>query len=94
MAAVKDFKITKKVNSKKILKDVEKILNELGIKDKYELDFKDITQEDSFFKPFYSVGIDIHKKIPEKKRIEIMDTVNEFLRENYGVNIGVVVWAD
>ena len=94
MAAVKDFKITKKANSKKILKDVEKILNELGIKDKYEIDFKDITQEDSFFKPFYSVGIDIHKKIPEKKRVEIMDTVGEFLRENHGVNIGVVVWAD
>jgi len=30
MRSVKDFKITKKVNSKKILKDVEKILNELG----------------------------------------------------------------
>ncbi len=94
MAVVKDFKITKKANSKKILKDVEKILNELGIKDKYEIDFKDITQEDSFFKPFYSVGIDIHKKIPEKKRIEIKDKIGEFLRENYGVNIGVVVWAD
>ena len=94
MASVKDFKITKKANSKKILKDVEKILNELGIKNKYELDFKDITQEDSFFKPFYCVDIDIHKKIPEKKRIEIIDTVGEFLRENYGVNIGVDVLTD
>jgi len=94
MASVKDFKITKKANSKKILKDVEKILNELGIKDKYELDFKDITQTDSFFKPFYCVDIDIHKKVPEKKRIEIIDTVGEFLRENYGVNIGVDVLTD
>ena len=94
MASVKDFKITKKANSKKILKDVEKILNELGIKDKYELDFKDITQTDSFFKPFYCVDIDIHKKVPEKKRIEIIDTVGKFLRENYGVNIGVDVLTD
>ncbi len=94
MASVKDFKITKKVNSKKILEDVEKILNELGIKDSYELDFKDITQEDSFFKPFYAVGVDIHKKLSEKKRIEIKNTIGKFLRENYGINIGVVVWTD
>jgi len=95
MAVVnRTFKVSKKVDSKKILKDVERILNELGIKDNYELDFKDITQEDSFFKPFYSVGIDIHKRIPEKKRIEIKDKIGEILRENYGYNIGVTVWAD
>ena len=94
MLSKKDSKITKKVNSKKILEDVEKILNELGIKDSYELDFKDITQEDSFFKPFYAVGVDIHKKLPEKKRIKIKNTIGKFLRENYGVNIGVVVWTD
>ncbi len=94
MGVVKDFKVTKKVNSKKILKDVEKILNELGIKDKYELDFKDITQTDSFFKPFYVVNIDIHKKIPEKKRIEIMNKIDNFIEKNYGVNIGVDVLTD
>ncbi|NPA58039.1 MAG: hypothetical protein GXN94_01965 [Aquificae bacterium] len=88
------LKIAKKVNSKKILKEVEKILNELGIKDSYELSFKDITEEDSFFKPFYAVGIDIHKRIPEKKRIEIKDKIGEFLRENYGYNIGVDVITD
>ncbi|WP_457623113.1 hypothetical protein [Persephonella sp.] len=89
--ADRTLKITKRVNSKKILKDVEKLLNELGIKDRYELDFKDITEEDSFFKPFYSVGIDINKRIPEKKRIEIKDRIGKFLRENYGYNIGVDV---
>ncbi|EDP73393.1 hypothetical protein, partial [Hydrogenivirga sp. 128-5-R1-1] len=68
MAAVKDFKITKKVNSRKILNDVKNVLKELGINDKYELDIKDITAEDTIIKPLYSVGIDIHKKIPEKKR--------------------------
>ncbi len=31
MATVKDFKITKNVNSNKILKDIENVLNELGI---------------------------------------------------------------
>ncbi len=94
METIKDFKITKKIDSKKILKDVEKILNDLGVRDSYELDFKDITQEDSFFKPSYCVDIDIHKKIPEKKRIEIKDTIGEFLRENYGYNIGVDVLTD
>ncbi len=94
METIKDFKITKKIDSKKILKDVEKILNDLGVRDSYELDFKDITQEDSFFKPFYAVGIDIHKKIPEKKRIEIMDKIDKYLEENYGYNIGVTVWTD
>ncbi len=94
METIKDFKITKKIDSKKILKDVEKILNDLGVRDSYELDFKDITQEDSFFKPFYSVGIDIHKKIPEKKRIEIMNKIDKYLEENYGYNIGVTVWTD
>ncbi|WP_457621593.1 hypothetical protein [Persephonella sp.] len=92
--ADRTLKITKRVNSKKILRDVEKILNELGIKDSYELDFKDITEEDSFFKPFYAVGIDINKKIPEKKRIEIKDRIGKFLRENYGYNIGVDVITD
>ena len=94
MATVKDFKITKKIDSKKILKDVEKVLNELGIKDNYELDIKDITEEDTIIKPLYSVGIDIHKKIPEKKRIEIMDTVNDFLEKNYGINFTVDVLTD
>ena len=90
----RNFKISKKVNSKEILKEVKQILNELGIKDKYELEFKDITSKDSYFKPFYCVDIDIHKKIPEKKRILIKDKVGEYLRENYGYNIGVDVITD
>jgi len=94
MAIVQNYKITEKVNSKKLLKDVEKVLNELGIKDNYELDIKDITEEDTIIKPLYSVGIDIHKKIPEKKRIEIMDTVNNFLEKNYGINFTVYVLTD
>ncbi len=94
MATVKDFKITKNVNSKKILKDIENVLNELGINGEYELDIKDITAEDTIIKPLYSIGIDIHKKIPEKKRVEIMDTVGKFLRENYGVNFTVYVLTD
>ena len=94
MAIVQNYKITEKVNSKKLLKDVEKVLNELGIKDNYELDIKDITEEDTIIKPLYSVGIDIHKRIPEKKRIEIMDTVNNFLEKNYGINFTVYVLTD
>ena len=78
MLSKKDSKITKKVNSKKILEDVEKILNELGIKDSYELDFKDITQEDSFFKPFYAVGVDIHKKLPEKNELKLKTLLENF----------------
>ncbi len=58
MAKVKEFKIIKKVNSKKILEDIKRILN--------KLDIKNITQEDTIIKPLYSVGIDIHKRISEK----------------------------
>ncbi len=94
MATVKDFKITKKVDSEKILKDIEKVLNELGIKDNYELDIIDITQEDTIIKPLYSVEIDIHKKLPEKKRIEIMDKIDEFLEKNYGMNFTTDVLTD
>ena len=95
MAVVdRNFKVSKKVNSKKILEDVKKIVENFKIKHPYKLYFKDITQEDSFFKPFYAVGVDIQGKIPEKKRIEIKDTIGEFLRENYGFNIGVSVWTD
>ena len=94
MVTVKDFKITKKIDSKKILKDVEKILNDLGVKDKYELELKDITQEDTIIKPLYSVDIDIHKKLSEKKRIEIKETVLRFIKDNYGVNFVVDVLTD
>jgi len=88
------FKITKKEDSKKIINDIKSLLESMGIKDNYDIDIKDITEKDTFIKPLYSLTIDIKKKVPEKKRILIMDTVYNYLEENYGYNFTVDVITD
>ncbi|NPA52678.1 MAG: hypothetical protein GXO22_07265 [Aquificae bacterium] len=90
----KDFKITKKEDSKKIINDIKSLLESMGIKDNYDIDIKDITEKDTFIKPLYSLTIDIKKKVPEKKRVLIMDTVYNYLEENYGYNFTVDVITD
>ena len=90
----KNFKITKKEDSKKIINDVKLLLENLGVKGNYEIDIRDITEEDTFIKPLYALTIDIHKKIPEKKRVSIMDNVYDYLEENYGYNFTVDVITD